>query len=46
MNVPEIKTDRESLKNIITKIELGEVKLPPFQRSFVWTQDQIISLLV
>lgn len=45
MNVPEIKTDRESLKNIITKIELGEVKLPPFQRIFVWTQDQIISLL-
>src|SRR3972149_719814 len=35
MNVPEI----------ITKIELGEVKLPPFQRIFVWTQDQIISLL-
>lgn len=43
--MPEIKPDSESLKNIITKIGLGEIKLPPFQRGFVWTQDQVISLL-
>lgn len=45
MNIPEIKSDRETLKNIINKIELGEIKLPPFQRGFVWNQDQVISLL-
>lgn len=45
MSTPEIKPDRESLRNIITKIDMGEVKLPPFQRNFVWNQDQIISLL-
>lgn len=45
MNTPEIKPDRESLKSIINRIEIGEVKLPPFQRNFVWNQDQIISLL-
>lgn len=45
MNIPEIKPDRESLKTIITKIELGEIKLPPFQRGFVWSQEQVISLL-
>lgn len=45
MNTPEIKPDRESLKSIINRIEIGEVKLPPFQRNFVWIQEQIISLL-
>ena len=45
MNAPEIKPDREQLRNIINKIEIGEVKLPPFQRSFVWTQDKVVSLL-
>lgn len=45
MNTPEIKPDREPLRNIINKIEIGEIKLPPFQRNFVWNQDQIISLL-
>jgi len=45
MNTPEIKPDRELLKSIINRIELGEVKLPPFQRNFVWIQEQIISLL-
>lgn len=45
MSIPEIKSDRETLKNVINKIELGEIKLPPFQRGFVWNQDQVISLL-
>jgi hypothetical protein len=45
MPIPEIKSDRETLKNVLNKIELGEIKLPPFQRGFVWNQDQVISLL-
>jgi len=45
MNMSEIKPDRELLKSIINRIETGEVKLPPFQRNFVWNQDQIVSLL-
>lgn len=45
MPIPEIKPDGETLKTIVTRIEIGEIKLPPFQRGFVWDQEQIISLL-
>ena len=39
-----IKTDREYLHEIVAKIENGTFGIPVFQRSYVWTRGQIISL--
>ena len=35
-----IKTDK-----LISRIEQGDIKIPAFQRGFVWTQEQVIQLL-
>lgn len=33
------------LDKLINRIEAGEIKIPAFQRGFVWTQEQVINLL-
>src|SRR5262245_45153312 len=33
------------LDKLITRIESGDIKIPAFQRGFVWTQEQVIELL-
>lgn len=40
-----LKTDTSSLKDIITDIRRGEVKIPKFQRRFVWNTQQALDLL-
>lgn len=41
----EITTNTPKIDRLITQIEMGEIKVPPLQRPFVWTADQIIELL-
>lgn len=45
MAIPELDFDSFPINTIINRIEQGEIKLPPFQRDFVWNQEQIIELL-
>lgn len=42
-NPPEAKPER--ISRLITRIEQGDIKVPVFQRTFVWKQAQIIDLL-
>jgi hypothetical protein len=41
----EIKADSIKISRLRTKILEGEIKIPPFQREFVWNEEQIIELL-
>jgi uncharacterized protein with ParB-like and HNH nuclease domain len=40
-----INTEVELIGTLITGINKGEVKIPKFQRNFVWKDDQAINLL-
>lgn len=42
-NPPEAKPERVS--RLVTRIEQGDIKLPVFQRKFVWKPAQILELL-
>jgi len=42
-NPPEAKPER--ISRLVTRIEQGDIKVPVFQRGFVWRQSQIIELL-
>ncbi len=42
-NPPEAKPER--ISRLVTRIEQGDVKLPKFQRKFVWTRQQVLDLL-
>lgn len=41
----EIGQENPKINNLVSRIELGEVKIPPLQRPFVWNNEQIIDLL-
>ena len=41
----EIKPGSIKISRLRTKILEGEIKIPPFQRQFVWDEEQIIELL-
>ena len=41
----EIKPGSIKISRLRTKILEGEIKVPPFQREFVWDEEQIIDLL-
>jgi hypothetical protein len=41
----DVNSDDIKLDKIIQKIEMGLIKIPPFQRKFVWSQNQILELL-
>ena len=41
----EIKTGSIKISRLRTKVLEGEVKIPPFQREFVWDEEQVIELL-
>ncbi|MDO8998528.1 MAG: DUF262 domain-containing protein [Bacteroidota bacterium] len=41
----DVNSDHLKLDKVIQKIEFGLIKIPPFQRKFVWDQNQIIELL-
>lgn len=40
---PEPKIER--ITNLVNKIQTGDIKIPKFQRGFVWEEDQILKLL-
>jgi hypothetical protein len=42
-NPPEPKIER--IANLVHRIQSGDIKIPKFQRGFVWDEDQIIKLL-
>lgn len=41
----EIDSNQKSIRWHINKVKYGDIKIPDFQRPFVWTQNQIIELL-
>jgi len=42
---PPLETDTPLLKDLITGIKRGEIKVPQFQRRFVWKDEQALNLL-
>jgi hypothetical protein len=46
-NLPhaELQPNAVKLDKLIARIESGDIKIPAFQRGFVWTQEQVIDLL-
>lgn len=45
MPTGELETSSLSIDRLRSKIIEGEIKIPPFQRAFVWKKDQITELL-
>ncbi len=42
---PEITASSEKIDSILRRIRSGDIKIPAFQRAYVWKQNQIIDLL-
>ena len=42
---PELGSNPEKIDNLINRIKSGDIRIPAFQRSFVWKQNQVIELL-
>lgn len=42
---PEINPTSEKIDKLLNRINSGDIKIPAFQRSYVWKQNQIIELL-
>ena len=45
MGLAEIAPSSPKIDRIISRIEEGDIKIPAFQRGFVWDQEQVINLL-
>lgn len=45
MKKPELNTTPLKIDKLINRIDEGEIKIPAFQRGYVWKQNQIIELL-
>lgn len=45
MKAPELSTVAEKIDKIINRINSGDIKIPAFQRAYVWKQFQILDLL-
>src|ERR1039458_3104040 len=45
MATQEITPSAPKLDKVIHRIEDGDIKIPPFQRGFVWDLEQVLSLL-
>lgn len=45
MRAPELSTNPEKIDKIIGRINAGDIKIPAFQRAYVWKQSQILDLL-
>ncbi|OIO28847.1 MAG: hypothetical protein COZ31_02120 [Nitrospirae bacterium CG_4_10_14_3_um_filter_44_29] len=44
MGLSEIIPSAPKIDRIISRIEEGDIKIPDFQRGFVWNQEQVINL--
>lgn len=42
---PELNTNPLKIDKLIRRIDEGEIKIPAFQRGYVWKQNQVIELL-
>lgn len=42
---PELTPNAEKLDRIINRINSGDIRIPAFQRAYVWKQNQILDLL-
>src|SRR5260370_35068053 len=40
-----INTDTSLISNLITSLKRGEIKIPQFQRKFLWKEEQALDLL-
>nr|VFK22786.1 MAG: Protein of unknown function DUF262 [Candidatus Kentron sp. LFY] len=45
MKKAELTPTAQKIDNIINRIDEGDIKIPAFQRGYVWKQEQIIDLL-
>lgn len=45
MKKPELNTTSLKIDKLINRIDNGEIKIPAFQRGYVWKQNQVIELL-
>lgn len=45
MAIKELQINPIKIDKLLNKIKDGDIKIPPFQRKFVWNREQIISLL-
>jgi uncharacterized protein with ParB-like and HNH nuclease domain len=45
MATAELQPSALKLDKLLNRIEDGDIKIPAFQRGFVWKQEQIIELL-
>lgn len=45
MRAPELSTGAEKIDKIITRVNTGDIKIPAFQRAYVWKQEQILDLM-
>lgn len=45
MTLSEITPTAPKIDRILSRIEEGDIKIPAFQRAFVWKEDQILDLL-
>ena len=45
MSLTDIAPSSLKFQKIMHKIESGEIRVPGFQRGFVWKQDQVIDIL-
>jgi len=45
MRAPELATTPEKIDKIINRINSGDIRIPAFQRAYVWKQSQILDLL-
>jgi len=42
---PELNANSEKIDKLINRINSGDIRIPAFQRSYVWKQNQILELL-
>jgi len=45
MGLSEITPSSPKIDRIVSRIEEGDIKIPAFQRGFIWDQEQVIELL-
>ena len=45
MPVPELQPAAAKIDRVISRIADGDIKIPAFQRGFVWDQDQVVKFI-
>lgn len=45
MKTPELTPNAEKIDRLIKRIDSGDIRVPAFQRAYVWKQNQILELL-